>query len=340
MMVVFYIVLTGLMLSGIVLLKVYTSTPPAELKRRVRQGDSAAKLLYKVAAYQASLQILLWAIIGFSAGGLFVLLSRSMASWLAGLLIVLLLWLGFGWLPYTRVSLAGKKLAQWAAPPLAWILNKLYPLLRGVEEKTVGYRLNIHTGIYEKEDIIELLRRQQHQPDSRIDPSELEVIEGALGFGDKLVRSIMTPRRIAKLVSTDDTVGPLLMDELHKSGHSRFPVYEGKKDKIVGMLLLRDLIGKPEGGQVRDFMHKSVFYVHEEDTLARALQAFLKSHRHLLVVVNSFEEIVGLLTLEDVLEQIVGNPIIDEFDEYDDLRAVASKQAAKEHRQHAEKVVE
>lgn len=336
MTIVLYLILAGLMLSGIVLLKVYSRVPAVELKRRIRNGDAAAKLLFRVATYEASLQIFLWTIIGLSGAWLFVLLSRSMSPWLSGFLILVLVWLGFAWLPQTRVSFAGRKVGELAAPPLAWILNKLYPVLRFVEEKTGGYRVNVHTGVYEKEDIIELLTRQQKQKDSRIDPAELDVINGALEFGDKLVRDIMVPRRIAKIVSVDDDVGPLLLDELHKSGHSRFPVYEGKKDKIVGTLFLRDLIGETKGGKVRNFMHKQVFYVHEEETLRRALQAFFKTHRHLLIVINSFEEMSGIVTLEDIVEQIVGAPIVDEFDQYDDLRVVAAKEAATEHAAHEE----
>ena len=333
-MFVLYLLLVGVMFSCIVLLKAYTKVPLNELKRRVRQGDNVAKLMYKVAAYEAGIQILLWTLLGISAGVLFVLLSNALADWLAALIIILILWLGFGWLPYTRVSIAGKKLGELAAPPLAWVLNKTYPLLRFISEKTGGYRVDVHTGIYEKEDINALLKRQQRQKDSRIEPAELAVIEGALKFGDMLVRDVMIPRRMATFVSADDAVGPMLMDELHKSGHSRFPVYEGKKDRIVGLLLLRDMIGLSEGGLVKNLMHKKIYYVHEEETLRQALQAFLKTHRHLLVVVNSFEEVVGIITMEDVLEQIIGQPIIDEFDQYDDLRSVAAKQAAKEHKSH------
>ena len=61
------------------------------------------------------------------------------------------------------------------------------------------------------------------------------------------------------------------------------------------------------------------------------MDAFLKTHHHLLVVVNHFEEIVGVLSIEDVLEQIVGQPIVDEFDNYEDLRAVAAKEAKQDH---------
>ena len=80
-------------------------------------------------------------------------------------------------------------------------------------------------------------------------------------------------------------------------------------------------------------MKKAVYYVNEEKQLDHALQAFLKTKHHLFIVVNGFEEIVGILTIEDVLEEVLGKEIVDEFDQYEDLRAVAALQAKKDTKQ-------
>jgi CBS domain containing-hemolysin-like protein len=76
-------------------------------------------------------------------------------------------------------------------------------------------------------------------------------------------------------------------------------------------------------------MRQEVFYINEQLSLDHALNAFLKTKHHLFIVVNEFEDVVGVLSIEDVLEQIIGQPILDEFDQYDDLRAVAAKHASK-----------
>lgn len=121
------------------------------------------------------------------------------------------------------------------------------------------------------------------------------------------------------------------MDELHKSGHSRFPVYDPEKnDAIVGTLYLRDLIGNKKSGKVKDLMSKKVFFVHEELDLNHALNGFIKTRHHMFIVVNTFEEFVGILTIEDVLEQVLGRQIVDEFDAYENLREVALLRAKKE----------
>ena len=143
----------------------------------------------------------------------------------------------------------------------------------------------------------------------------------------------MTPRRMAKLVAQDDTLGPQLLSELHESGHSRFPVVrEELKYNFVGTLYIRDLALEKSSKKVKEVMTKDVQYVHEEKSLDFALRTFLKTRHHLLVVVNSFEEFVGLLSIEDVLEEIIGKEIIDEFDKHDDLRAVAKSLAEEDNK--------
>ena len=321
-------------LIAVSLLKVYTHVSRTELKRRARSGDEFAKLLYRAAAYGMSLQLLLWTLIGLTAAGFFVLTARTLPSWLALISSGALIWLGFVWLPNTRVTIVSNTLARYLTTPLSWLLSHLYPLLNRLADWARHHRtFSVHSGLYQKEDIIELLDKQKNQTDNRVTDDELRIVTGALTFGDKLVRDILTPRRIVKMVAVTDAVGPLLMDELHDSGHSRFPVYQDKPDNIVGMLYVKDLLEQHTAARVRDVMKKSVYYVHEDQSLREVLQAFLKTKHHLFIVVNGFEEIVGIVSIEDVLEQILGKPILDEFDKYDDLRAVAALKAQKEHQQ-------
>jgi len=325
---IFAVVLALLTLLFVSLQKTYTHLPRPELKRRARAGDELASLLYRAAGYGVSLQVLLWGVIGLSAAGFFVLVAKALPAWLALLVSVGLVWFGFVWLPNTRVTKIGMTLARLVTPPLSWLLDKLHPVLSRIGHFALGHHaISVHTGLYEKEDLLNLLDRQKTQLDSRITDNELLIATNALTYGDKLVRDVLTPRRVAKMVAVTDTVGPVLMDELHADGHSRFPVYQDKPDNIVGTLYMRDLVAAKSGGPVRDLMAKKVYYVQEEGTLDHVLQAFLKTKHQLFIVVNSFEEVVGIITIEDVLEQILGKPIMDEFDKYDDMRAVAALEA-------------
>ncbi len=318
----------SLLLISISLKKTYSHTPIRELKRRARAGDELAKGLHQAASFGVSLEVLLWLWIGVSASLFTYVLAQNMPTALALFGVASVVWFGFAWLPKSRVTRVGVRAAVIAAPFIAWVLNYLHPLLErlGLFIKKHQH-ISIHTGVYEKEDLMHLLGKQAKQTDNRLTKEELSIAMHALQFGDKLVRDILVPRRVVREVSVDEKIGPILMEELHKSGHSRFPVYDGKKDNLVGTLMLRDLIGKRSGGVIGDVMRRDVLYLHESQNLYEALTAMLKTKHHLFIVVNSFEELVGIITLEDVIEQIIGKPIIDEFDEYDDLRAVAARQA-------------
>lgn len=338
MNIILTIICVALTLLAISLKKTYQLVPPKELKRRAREGDEFAALLYKAVGYGYSLQGILWIIVGLAAAGFFVVVTREMPAWFAFVVSAVLIWLGFFWVPTGRVTSLGLRLAGWLAPAFGWLLNYLHPIFDRIVSFVGKYRhMQIHTGLYDKTDLLLLLEQQQVQADNRIEKTELSIAQHALTFGDKYVRDIMTPRRIVKTVGAHDPVGPVLMTELHDSGYSRFPVYDGEHDNIVGTLYLRDATSAKAGGIVRDSMRSNdVCYLHEDQPLTEALDAILKTRRHLMIVVNSFEEYVGIVTIEDVLEQVVGSPIVDEFDQYDDLRAVAAKMAKADHKKHTD----
>lgn len=329
------VLLAALVIATISLQKTYAAIPLKELKRRARQKDELAGLLYRAASYGTSLRGLLWSIIGIFSACLFVAVSQWFPVWLALVVCALVIWVGFVWLPSTKVTKIGAQVAAWLAPPIAWILNYLHPIF----DRLLGFirrhrPLTVHTGLYDTQDLIELLDTQQVQADNRIDQAGLDIARHALKFGDELVRDHLVPKRIVKAVNLNDDIGPVLMDALHKSGHSRFPVFDGKTSNIVGILFMKDLVNARKGGHIKTVMRPGAFYVHEEQSLYDALQAILKTHHQLFVVVNSFEEYVGIITMEDILEQIIGKPILDEFDQYDDMRAVAARAATKEHKEH------
>jgi CBS domain containing-hemolysin-like protein len=331
------IILAMLTLFVISLQRTYSRIPAKELKYRARQGDALAAAFHKASVYGPSLRVLLWILIGLSAGAFFVYVGRFLPLWAALPASALLIWLGFIWIPSGEATSISQAVASHVAPLLAKILYYLHPIIERIRQIALRLkRVRVHTGLYEKADLLDLIDEQFEQTDNRIAAAELEIAHGALTFGDKLVGDVMTPRRAVKMVAAEDDLGPVIMTELHESGHSRFPVFEGKEDTIIGTLFLRDLVKRRSGGKVRNVMKKTALYLHEEQTLYDALQAILKTHHHLFIVVNSFEEYVGIITIEDVLEQIVGQAIVDEFDEYDNLRAVAARAAKEEHKAHSD----
>jgi CBS domain containing-hemolysin-like protein len=315
------------------LYRTFHRVTPKELKRRARSGDEVAALLYRTVSYGLSTKLLLGGLTALFAYGAFVGMVKALDMWLALPVLVVITLLGTMLVEMkggaSRVSL---RLAQLASPVFAWLLERLHPVFDRLSRAARRLRpIHVHSGLYEKEDLVALLDAQKTQPDNHIDPGEIDLLSHALRFGDKTVADALVPKRVVKSIAVDEAIGPVLMAELHASGHSRFPVYEHQKDSIVGVLYLHDLIHTVTSGTVREVMRPKVTYAHEDFTLYQTLQAFIKTKQHLFVVVNSFEEYVGIITIEDVLERVIGKLIVDEFDRYDDLRAVAAAAAHKDH---------
>lgn len=307
--------------------RVYNLVPPAELRRRARE-DARARKIYKVAATQPALDILLW-IVGVATASILLVGAANHSWWLATLFIIFTGWL-FVWAPHPRVDGWSWRVAAFAAPYYFKIITWLSPLLNvlgALVPETRRY--HFHSGLYEKEDLLELLNKQRHQIDNRVSEQDLKIARGALSFGDKLVRDVMTPRKNVRFVTEDESIGPMLMDELHKTGHMRFPVVkEIKKNaepEVIGTLFLADLIGREDGGPVTRLIKKSTHYINESDNLEAALDAFIKTRAPLLVVVNNFEEVSGVLMLDDILGQILGRKIDTDFNDWHNLEAVAGR---------------
>lgn len=157
--------------------------------------------------------------------------------------------------------------------------------------------------------------------------SERKMFSGVMHFEGKLVKNYMTPRSVMEAVGAHELLGPLVLDNLYKTGHTHFPVFEGDIDHLVGILHIYSLftLDNKKSLAVKDAMEPRVFYINEEQTLDDALTACIKHRRHLLVVVNSYRETVGVITIEDVVEQLIGRKIVDQFAEHDDLRKVAER---------------
>lgn len=204
------------------------------------------------------------------------------------------------------------------------VADKLHPILSFIRELSVPQPVD--TKLHSKEELLHITQEAH----SILTQEERYLFEHALKFEDKLVKDIMTPRSVVEIAHKNDTVGPVLLDRLHKTGHSRFPVIDGDLDHVVGLLYAHDLIDQAKNknkATVEKLMEKKVFYINEAQTLPSALAGFLRVKHHLFIVVNEFEETTGVITIEDVIETLIGRKIVDEFDQYEDLRAVAARAA-------------
>lgn len=146
-----------------------------------------------------------------------------------------------------------------------------------------------------------------------LDADALAMIEGVLQVDDQQVRDIMIPRNQIDMISVDDAPEAFLPLVL-STAHSRFPVYDENRDDIIGILLAKDLLRYYAGEElnVRDMLRPAVF-IPESKRLNVLLKEFRNNRNHMAIVVDEYGGVAGLVTIEDVIEQIVGD-IEDEYD--------------------------
>ncbi|HPR08445.1 MAG TPA: transporter associated domain-containing protein [Denitromonas sp.] len=163
----------------------------------------------------------------------------------------------------------------------------------------------------DREELIGLLHSAFER--NLLDADALSIIEGALQVSDMQVREVMVPRAQMDIIQLDspiDTIANVVID----TAHSRFPAVGENRDDVVGILMAKDLLRYFAGREldVRDMLRPAVF-VPESKRLNVLLREFRVSRNHMAIVVDEYGGVAGLVTIEDVLEQIVGD-IEDEFD--------------------------
>jgi len=177
-----------------------------------------------------------------------------------------------------------------------------------------------------REDLVELLR--DVQADGLIAADTLRMMEGAIAVSDLTVGDVMIPRAQMVALPADAPLRELI-ERVVESGHSRFPVHGEDKDEILGILLAKDLlrgvVAEHAPASVRELLRPAVL-IPESKKLNVLLREFRQSRNHMAIVIDEYGGVAGLVTIEDVLEQIVGD-IDDEHDEAVDEAQLISAQA-------------
>jgi CBS domain containing-hemolysin-like protein len=320
--------------SGIVLIvlavllfglqRLYSSIPAQELKRLARRGDQLAAALYRPVAYGVSLRVLLW-VVGITSLSVGLLLVLPHMPAIADVFVVgLSLTLALVLMPSIRLTVRTAEVAAWVSPAITWVLGHTHQVFDWIAKAVNRYRdMTPHSKLYEKEDLQHLLTRQKEQLDNRIAHHELELVERALAFDDRQAADILQPHNSQHFVDADDTIGPILLDQLHKSKQSSFLVYKDMKENIIGSLSMRDAVAAKHDGRVFDLVRYDLMFVHEDFSLRQVMTAFQRTAQPIAVVINSFEEFVGIITFESLLNELLGEAE-DELDAYDNRSAIAA----------------
>ena len=298
----------------------------SEVKRKAKLKDKNAIRIYPLR--KKGNQLLCTLLIGNVAvnSALAVFLGSIATGLIAGLTATALIVIFGEIIPQSVFSRHALKYGAKAIPivylfhiilfPLTWPLAKILDRALGRELPTV----------YSKRELKLLLEDHKKSKRSKLDHDELSILHGGLSYSDKLVKDVMTPRVNIFFVNKSQILTKTILKKITKKGHSRIPVFDKTVDDVVGILYAKDLIPIDPRDKVKieSVMRKSVQSITKKKPLDNVLNRFKKQRVHILIVKDQFDGVAGIITLEDVLEEIVGE-IVDEFDKVVDMRKLEAR---------------
>ena len=299
--ILFAVLLTALVLTG-AMAPVRPRLSPFELKRRRELGEDTARdeLRQRRFGDMASLIRTAHAMILV----LTVVTSVGLFGWVMGTLVGLMTVLIQG--PLSRIRLVSAFAARLYGEQEATLLGiaarykHVFKWFRQAE--TSGAH-----GFDSKEELEHMIISSK----GLLTDEEKGLLSGSLRFEDRQVRTIMTPKAKIFAIKKTEILGPLVLDDLHRSGHDSFPVVNGAGlDEVVGVLRLRDVqtldTARKHTAKVETAMDPDVRVINQDEPLSVALRVLLDSQHHLLIVTDDEGRTAGLVTLGDIIKVLFG----------------------------------
>jgi CBS domain containing-hemolysin-like protein len=210
--------------------------------------------------------------------------------------------------------------------PLTWVCAIMAPLSSIVAVLVRLLLKPAETTTDSDEEI--LLLAEKSAKEGTLTSNEREVIHNALSLDEVLVDQIMTPRTVLYAIDEEETVGSLFEKESNLP-FARIPTYRDETENITGIVRRRDILSakaKDQDDRTIASMASEAIYIPDNATVDDALQIFLKKHQQLGIAVDEFGTISGVITMEDVIEHIIGQEIFEDDDPAIDMRELARRQ--------------
>ena len=262
---------------------------------------------------------------GALAGALAAGAFGTARIWVFSLVFTLAILLFSEVLPKTIGVVYSRALAPIVARPLAWLVALFRPLVALTQVATRVIRADSEQHRISDDELLTMVGLGLRSGDFQ--PHEARVIENVLALERRTVSEIMTPRPVVFLLPASATVRDAAeMAELDE--YSRVPVYEKEPEELVGVVHKVDIlkaVAEDRFQTTLETLMRPIDFVVAAAPLDRVLRTFLARRRHMLAVIDEFGGLAGIVTLEDVLEELIGREIVDEFDQVTDLRAFARR---------------
>ncbi|WP_294952356.1 CNNM domain-containing protein [Sulfurovum sp.] len=249
----------------------------------------------------------------FGSGALF---------WVSAVLTFAILFLG-EIIPKTIGATFWKQLAPVAAYIIRFFIWFTYPIIimtlfvtNRIKKGDEGHSLS-------KEELLESALLSEDE--GVLDEQESDIIENILRLDDIKVQDILTPRSVVFALEGNRTIADIIKNEADIFKYSRIPVFEGNIENVTGMILTKQLFAqalKDDSVQLKS-IQKDIYRINEQVPVSWALDLFIEKKEHMFLVLDKYDQVEGIVTLEDCVETILGVEIVDESDAHVDMRELA-----------------
>lgn len=289
---------------------------PEDLKRKASRGDEVAKKVYR---YRKNGNYLIVCVLlgNVSVISGLTLVLDSVAGGIAAGIGTTLLVTAFGEiLPQSLFSRRGYRLTRHFFWLLDFMFVVLWPIAYPVSKMLDHWIGEDLPALYSREELAHMVQDHALHEQSTIDHDESQIIAGALQYSRKMVIDIATPLDKVVAVELEDEIDASFLSMIKRGGHSRLPV-KNRAGEYVGILYAKDILGRELPSPVSHVYRDRLHDIPSTAPLDTALSRFIQTKSHLFLVHDSEEQPVGVLTLEDVIEEIIKREIEDEFDKED-----------------------
>ena len=287
-----------------------------DIRRKAKLGDARAKrvLPFRKNSHLALTSILLSNVAVISTSSL--VLEEHFSGLMAGLISTLLIVIFGEVIPQAYFARFALAFCAFLAPFLQIVIVVTYPLAKPIQLLLDTLIKHDRNQIHSRGELGLILREQRTHDDSELDEDEAEIMQSVLLLSHKRVSSIMTPLKSVYSLQDDALIDARVIDEIKERNYSRIPIFTKDQKECVGVLLMKDLVDidfDERGYGLGELPLHSTATIGSKTALDTLFRKFIAARSHMMMVTKD-EKIVGVVTIEDLIEEILGHEIEDEAD--------------------------
>lgn len=288
------------------------------LERRAKLGNKEALAIYPIRK-QGNL-LLTTLLLGNVAvnTALSIYLGSIVSGAIAGVIATSMIFLFGEIIPQAAISRHALWFGSRLAPLMKLLILVMLPITYPIAyllDKVLGQEM---PSLFTRHELMHIISELEDSEHSDLDSDEERIVHGALQFSHTSVREIMSPKENVTTYDENQRINEDFIHDIQESDFSRYPVYSGNQDNIVGILYTKDLIHEEEGVALKETIEafdKKFLVVRPEEKLDVVLGRMLKQKLHMGIVLSRNKQFLGVVTLEDIIEEIIQFEIKDEGDD-------------------------